>query len=309
MYDALVDGFPILASRGLDPRKEYFCARCSERVALKIGLYVAPHFAHYPCTLCSRRGGGESREHAALKVLLYDFLRREVERGRIRDLRIEAPFGEMVADLGFTTAKGLQVAIEITVNNLNLDHTQAKIKAYRRMRVRPLWLFAHSVLKPKARRVLTLEKLNTAMETDAADWVELEGLYRPPRVLVYLHSFLGCAFLVLPSGLPAVIRLVKPEVRPANGRPQYRVQVLPKACYPLRLDLLIYRYAGPKFPAPARTPMAALVPQLSDFRPELFDGNAERNYSPRTVLVSKWTGIRFKYPVLENAHSQSTYNV
>ncbi len=308
MYDALLDGFPVLASRGLDPSREYFCARCSERVALKSGLYVAPHFAHYPKTLCSRKGGGEGKEHAALKVRLYNFLWREVERGRIRDLRIEAPFGEMVSDLGFTTSKWLRVAVEITVNNLNLAHTQEKIKAYRQIRVYQLWLFAHSVLKPKARRVLTLEKIIAAMETETTDWVELDGLYRPPQVLVYLHKFLGCAFLVLPNGLPAVIRLVKPEARLANGRPLYRVQVLPKACYPLRLDLFIYRYAGPKFPAPTWTPMAALVPQLGNFRPELFDENAGRNYSPRTILVSEQTGIRFKYSVLENVYNHDTYN-
>ncbi len=81
MYEALVDGFPILASRGLDPSREYFCARCNERVAFKAGLYVAAHFAHYPRTLCPRKSGGESKEHAALKVRLYNFLWREVERG------------------------------------------------------------------------------------------------------------------------------------------------------------------------------------------------------------------------------------
>ena len=267
-----------------------------------------PSLCPLPENPLSRKGGGEGKEHAALKDRLYNFLWREVERGRIRDLRIEAPFGEMVSDLGFTTSKGLRVAIEITVNNLNLAHTQEKIKAYRQIRVYQLWLFAHSVLKPKARRVLTLEKLIAAMETETANWVELEGLYRPPQVLVYLHRFLGCAFLVLPNGLPAVIRLVKLEARPANGRLQYRVQVLPKACYPLRLDLFIYRYAGPKFPVPARTPMAALVPQLGNFRPELFDGIHERSFNPRTILVSEQTGIRFKYSVLENVYNHDTYN-
>jgi len=54
--------------------------------------------------------------------------------------------------------------------------------------------------------------------------------------------------------------------------------------------------------------MATLVPQLGDFRPEFFDEIHRRSFSPRTVLVSEQTGIRFKYPVLENAHSQSTYN-
>ncbi len=247
-------------------------------------------------------------ENPALKVRLYNFLWREVEKGRIRDLRIEAPFGEMVSDLGFTTSKWLRVAVEITVNNLNLAHTQEKVKAYRQMRVYQLWLFAHSVLKLRSRQPLTPEKIIVAMETETADWVELEGLYKPPQVLVYLHRFLGCAFLVLPDGLPAVIRLVKPEARPADARPQYRVQVLPKACYPLRLDLFIYRYAGPKFPVPARTPMAALVPQLRDFWPKLLDGIHGRSFNPRTVLVSEQTGILFKYSVLENVYNHDTYN-
>lgn len=308
MYNALVDGFPILASRGLDPRQKYVCPQCSERVALKTGLYVAPHFAHYPRSDCPRRGGGEGKEHAFLKVQFHDLLLPRVARGTIHDLKIEARFGEMVCDLGFATRQGRNVAVEITVNNLDFAHAQEKIKAYRGMGIYPLWLFADSVLRAKAEQALAPEKIIAAMHAETPDWVELDGLYRPSRVMIYLHSFLGCAFLLLPDGLPAVIRLVKTELWPPKRGPRYEVQVLPKACYPLRLELVIYRYDGPRFPTPARTLMAALVPQLGDFGPRLFYGIDRGNVRPRRALVSERTGIRFNFPVLENGNRQSIYN-
>ena len=308
MYVALLDGHPTFASKSLDPRREYFCPRCHERVALKTGLYVAPHFAHYPKSVCPRRGGGESKEHASLKVQLYNLLRLEVERGRISNLRIEARFREMVSDLGFATSEGRNVAVEITVKNLNFAHTKEKIRAYRQMKVYPLWLFAHSVLRPRSRQPLTPEKIIAAMQAETADWVELEGLYRPPQVTVYLHSFLGRAFLILPDGLPVVIRLVKPDGGRKRKRQYRKVQVLPKPCYSMTLVLLISQYDGGKFPIPAQTPMAVFSAQLENFGPNPFDGSNGDNLSERTIIVSERTGIRINFPFLKNANIESTYS-
>lgn len=303
MYVALVDGFPVLASRGLDPRRKYVCPRCNEPVALKIGLYVAPHFAHYPRSDCPKRGGGEGKEHASLKVQLHNLLWPEVERGRIYDLRMEARFGEMFSDLGFVTSQGINVAVEITVNNLNFAHTKEKIRAYRQMKVYPLWLFAHSVLNPRSRQPLTSEKITAVMQAETADWVEAEGLYRPPRVMVYPHSFLGHAFLLLPNGLPVVIRLVKPERREKRKRQYRKVLVLPRGCYPLTLDLAHCQFEAPSFFRPIVTPMATLSPQLVN----LFGGSNRGNLSRRTILVSERTGIRFNFPFLKNTYGESTY--
>jgi len=57
-----------------------------------------------------------------------------------------------------------------------------------------------------------------------------------------------------------------------------------------------------------KLPMTGTSIRSRYFRPELFVGIHGRSFSPRTVLVSEQTGIRFKYPVLENAPSQRTYN-
>ena len=307
MYVALLDGHPTLASKSLDPRREYFCPRCHERVALKTGLYVAPHFAHYPKSNRPRRGGGESKEHASLKVQFHDLLLPEVARRTIHDLTIEAPFGEIVSDLGFTTSKGEKVAVEITVNNLNFGHFYEKLKAYRQMKVYPLWLFAHSVLKPKSKQALTPERIIPAMQTETADWVELDGFYRVPRVLAYLHSFLGRAFLILPDGLPVVIRLVKPEGGRKRKRQYRKVLVLPKPCYPLTLVLLVSQYDGGRFPRPAKTPMAAFSRQLENFWPNPFGGSDGDNLDERTIIVSERAGIRINFPFLKNAYGESTY--
>lgn len=308
MYEALLEGHPILASKSLDPKREYTCPRCQERVAIKTGLYVAPHFAHYPRSDCPRRGGGEGKEHASLKVQLYNLLRPDAERGRISNLSMEVPFGQMVADLAFTTSKGRNVAIEITVNHLNFDHLCEKITAYRQMKVYPLWLFAHTVLKSRSRKPLTPETIIVAMQAETSDWVELEGFYRAPRVLVYLHSFLGRAFLVLPDGLPVVIRLVKPEGGPKRKKQYRKVLVFPNPCYPLTLEFLVCLYQGGRFPEPAKTPMAALSPNLGNFGPNLFEGSDGGNLGRSTILVSERTGIRFNFPSLKNAYDESTYS-
>ncbi len=307
MYIALVDGYPTLASKSLDPRSEYFCPRCHERVALKTGLYVAPHFAHYPKSDCPRKGGGEGKEHASLKVQLHHFLLEEVASGRISCLRMEAPFGKMFSDLGFVTSQGINVAVEITVNNLNFAHTKEKIRAYREMKVYPLWLFAHLVLRPRSRKPVAPEQIIAAMQAETSDWVELDGLYRVPRVLAYLHSFLAHAFLLLPGGVPVVIRLVKPEEK-RIGKKQYRkVLVLPKRCYPFGLDLLDCTFTGPNFIRPLLTPMAMLSTDLKNFGPILFDGSDRGNHGRRTILVSEQTGIRFNFPCLKNTYGESTY--
>ncbi|MFQ5682425.1 MAG: hypothetical protein ACE5HC_04045, partial [Candidatus Binatia bacterium] len=68
------------------------------------------------------------------------------------------------------------------------------------------------------------------------------------------------------------------------------------------------KYAGPKFPTPSRTPMAALVPKPCDFWPKLLHGYDGNNLSPRSVVVSKWTSIRFNSQDFENANGKTTYN-
>jgi hypothetical protein len=312
MYEALLEGRPVLASKSLESGREYVCPRCLEKVVLKKGLYVAPHFAHYPETDCPRKGGGESKEHASLKVQLHNLLSPEVARGETPNLRIEAPFGEWISDLGFTTPRGRKVAVEVTVKNLSFDHFRAKMKAYRRMKVYPLWLFSPSVLKGKSKLPLTPEHITERAVTKSVDWVELEGLYRPPRVMLYLHSFLGCVFLVLPDGLPVVIRLSKPEATPRQRRRRRqlsrRIQVLSKCYYPLSLNLVISRYDGQKFPRPARTPMIALSPQGWNCGRNFY-GNPQSNAGAKTrVLVSERTAIRFNFSFSENARSEGTYN-
>jgi len=309
MYEALLNGRPVLASRNLDPTKDYFCPLCFDKLVQKNGVYNASHFAHYPNSHCPRKGGGESAEHATLKVKFHDVLVADVARGEIADLRIEARFGQWISDLGFTTRTGKNVAVEITVKNLNFDHFREKMKAYRRMNVYPLWLFSPSVLKGKSRRPLTPAHMSAKLVTDSADWVELEDRYRPPRLMLYLHSFLGCGFLIRPDGVPIVIRIEKPEARPTNKRRRRlwrRVQLLSKCLYPLGLDLVISRYDGQNFPQPARTPLVTLIPRSCNCRRNFFP-NAEGPVSARTrVLVSARTAIRFNFAAVENPGCKDT---
>lgn len=154
---------------------------------------------------------------------------------------------------------------------------------------------------------LQIISFSAAMQAETSDWVELDGFYRVPRVLAYLHSFLAHAFLLLPGGLPVAIRLVKPEGGPKRKKQYRKVLVLPNPRYPLTLELLVSLYQGGRFPEPAKTPMATLSPDLENFGPTPFDGSDRGNHGRRRILVSERTGIRFNFPFLKNTYGESTY--
>ena len=64
----------ILADKALCKTKTYYCPSCQNRVHLKAGSTIRPHFAHYKKEACAAFSEGETEEHLLGKQQLYDWL-------------------------------------------------------------------------------------------------------------------------------------------------------------------------------------------------------------------------------------------
>lgn len=113
----------------------WVCPACRAHLTIKKGSRNIHHFAHRPPVTCIY-GVGESEEHRACKIELYESLR---NHPRVRDLRIERALGTVRPDVsGYFD--GYPVAIEVQISALSLETITYRTVEFAKQGIAVLWL-------------------------------------------------------------------------------------------------------------------------------------------------------------------------
>ncbi|MEG0259676.1 MAG: competence protein CoiA family protein [Lysinibacillus sp.] len=130
---------------------EFYCPQCKERVTMKIGYVMIPHFAHEANAACNRLfSEGESQEHLLGKSQLFDYFQRVVEQVELE------PYIKSIAqrpDL-LITNKNKQYAIEFQCSSIAIEKLLMRSDGYREAEIEPIWLFKTPTKKIDAGKVI-----------------------------------------------------------------------------------------------------------------------------------------------------------
>jgi len=128
--------FPAVLAR--DTQKSqgpFICPRCFAEVILHKGKIKVHHFSHKPPIFCNR-GEGESAQHMAAKLAIYDALRTEPN---VTGLELEKDFRISVADV-FAFISNVPVALEIQRSSLSVNEITQRTENYRQLGIAVLWI-------------------------------------------------------------------------------------------------------------------------------------------------------------------------
>ena len=136
---------------------QYFCPGCNEKVFVKQGMKVVPHFSHYKHSDCQTFSEGESEEHIQGKLFLYNFLKPYVDsieiEPYIRTLK-QRP------DL-LLTYNNQKVAIEFQCSPISVKQIVKRSQGYQKSGILVLWIIGSPLQLDKR-----LSQLHRAMMND-----------------------------------------------------------------------------------------------------------------------------------------------
>lgn len=116
----------------------FICPQCHEKVILKVGDFVIPHFAHQRNSSCQNLfSEGESADHLLGKQQLYEFFRQTKQV----DVYVE-PYLKQLAqrpDLLVTTDIDV-IPIEFQCSRLSLSRMSKRTEGYRNAGMNPIWI-------------------------------------------------------------------------------------------------------------------------------------------------------------------------
>ena len=123
----------ILADKTLCKTNIYYCPSCQNRVHLKAGSTIRPHFAHYKKEACAAFSEGETEEHLLGKQQLYDWL-----VGLGHSVEMEAYLPELMQrpDL---LLEG-KIAIEFQCSGLSIEKIKERTKGYLNNGYKVVWI-------------------------------------------------------------------------------------------------------------------------------------------------------------------------
>lgn len=132
----------IQAHKKLKRKRSYYCPACNEKVYLKIGEIIQPHFAHFTKSQCSVFSEGETEEHLKGKQLLADTFER-INKQKNKNLRIEIeaylPKLKQRPDLLVCT-EDEKYAIEFQCSSLSVENVLRRTKGYQEHGYDVIWV-------------------------------------------------------------------------------------------------------------------------------------------------------------------------
>ncbi|AOV08451.1 competence protein CoiA [Sporosarcina ureilytica] len=212
--------------RELRKHESFFCPQCNEKVLLKVGDIVIPHFAHQQDRLCrSMFSEGESMEHLLGKQQLYEFL----QQSNHLDVQLEPYFKKIAQrpDLLVTTTSEV-IPIEFQCSQIPLRHIAERTEGYMNAGMNPIWILRtpHKLQKlPQGITTYSLSQFEEKFLTDTPT----EGLvfltYEPnTKKFHYLSALLhvsGRQFI----GKHRVLSLDKQSFPFARPKPPTREEI------------------------------------------------------------------------------------
>lgn len=121
----------------------FSCPVCKERVIIKAGSKMIPHFAHQSVSDCPSREGGEGAYHEQGKLLLYQWLEQQQ-----LDVTLEAYIPEINQrpDI-LLQLKGRQIAFEYQCARIPVVQIKQRNEGYKKAGIIPIWIIGANHFK------------------------------------------------------------------------------------------------------------------------------------------------------------------
>lgn len=134
-------------------RKTFYCPVCHERVILKAGQHVIPHFAHYARKNCPTSHGGEGPYHEQGKLILYQWL-----KSQHLSVKLE-PYLRSIQQQPdiLLTIDQKKIAIEFQCSRISTKIIQARNDGYKKLNIEPIWILGKELLKYRSKRTILLD--------------------------------------------------------------------------------------------------------------------------------------------------------
>lgn len=131
---------------------QFYCPVCNERVIVKAGIQMIPHFAHMRKMNCLSQGG-EGPYHNKGKLLLYQWLKSQ-------QLQVELekyiPYIQQQPDL-LLTIRDKKIAIEFQCARIPASDLQQRLAGYKKLNIQSIWILAAERLQKKGHLGLKMD--------------------------------------------------------------------------------------------------------------------------------------------------------
>lgn len=122
---------------------QFFCPDCNERVIMKAGKKVIPHFAHRHPSHCSYYTKGESLYHEKGKLLLYEWLATQQLQVKLEHYIKEIKQRPDV----FVSLNNRQIAFEFQCANMSASIVRNRVLGYQQINIVPIWIIGANRFK------------------------------------------------------------------------------------------------------------------------------------------------------------------
>jgi competence protein CoiA len=131
--------------------KKFFCPVCKEKVVIKIGVKVIPHFAHYRINRCILHQG-ETAYHVKGKLDLYHWLKSQGIQAKLEYYLLKI---QQRPDILFKF-QGIYYAIEFQCSTISEEILQERTKGYERLGIKPIWILSKNRIRKIRDNILYL---------------------------------------------------------------------------------------------------------------------------------------------------------
>jgi competence CoiA-like predicted nuclease len=129
-----------------DPRMEikaceFVCQLCGERMVLRAGKLVTPHFAHVVACTSDYDAHPESLAHMSSKKAIYNYLQSQYRNtpGVKIEYEVRVPEAERIADVMVTLPQGWRIAHEMQLAGITTESLEKRTVSYARAGIDIYW--------------------------------------------------------------------------------------------------------------------------------------------------------------------------
>jgi competence CoiA-like predicted nuclease len=114
----------------------FYCPVCHQKVLMKAGVKMIPHFAHQSLTACPSGEGGEGIYHETGKLLLYEWLK---QQGISVNLEVYLPEIRQRPDL-LLSVLDKKIAVEFQCAAVSMEEVVNRTSGYQSAGIIPIWI-------------------------------------------------------------------------------------------------------------------------------------------------------------------------
>lgn len=159
----------------------FYCPTCTEKVYLRAGEYVTPHFSHYKSAECIY-GSGESDYHRQGKLMLYDWIKNQSIPVILEPyLKAINQWPDLLLKLNQK-----QIVIEFQCAKITPSEIRARTNGYKEIKMYPIWILGANRLRRIGKHKLKIDIFTLQMLQQFSPAHPIQLLYFDPEINNFL---------------------------------------------------------------------------------------------------------------------------